>query len=553
MDVIEFLQDIFLYHEKSPLIFTKMFFWLFFAVVLFGYSFIYNRPKLRSLYLFIVSLFFYYKSSGFFFILLVVNIIINYFIGNAIHKTDKDRKRTTYLVISVFVNLFILSYFKYTFFFVDAFNSMFGTHIVATNYLAELSNMFFGTSFNLSKIFLPVGISFFTFQTMSYTIDIYRRKLEPVKNIIDFGFYVSFFPQLVAGPIVRASEFVPQIYQKYSLTRYEFGMAVFMILKGLIKKIVIGDYIAVNFIDRIFTNPDMYTGFESLMAMFGYSLQLYCDFSGYTDIAIGVALLMGFRLSKNFDSPYKSKNCSEFWTRWHISLSSWLKDYLYIPLGGNRKATIGTYLNFGFILLVIILMASSWIVTAVVLSLAMVLFLLIMFVPSVANGINSNINRLITMLLGGMWHGSSWNFLVWGGLNGVGLIFDKYWQKISPLAKIKGKFMDFVRILMTFLFITVTWVFFRSQDTDTAITMFQNVFSNPFQNALDVIVAYKKVFIIMAFGFLTHWLSGSIKDSLRDKFIASPHWVQAIVVLLVAFVVYQSICADMQPFIYFQF
>ena len=550
----EFLQSIFLYDEHSPLIFTKMFFWIFFAVVLFGYSFICNRPKLRSLYLFLASLFFYYKSSGFFFILLVVNIILNYLIGNAIHRSEKEDKRTTYLVLSVFINLFILSYFKYTFFFVDAFNSMFGTHLVATNYLAGLSNMLVGTQFNLSEIFLPVGISFYTFQTMSYTIDIYRRKLEPVKNIIDFGFYVSFFPQLVAGPIVRASEFVPQIYQKYSLTRYEFGSAVFMILKGLVKKIMIGDYIAVNFIDRVFTNPDMYTGFESLMAMFGYSLQLYCDFSGYTDIAIGVALLMGFRLSKNFNSPYKSKNCSEFWTRWHISLSSWLKDYLYIPLGGNRKATIGTYLNFGFILLVIMLMASSWIVTVAILAFALVLFLLIRFVPSVADGIKSNINRLITMLLGGMWHGSSWNFLVWGGLNGVGLIFDKYWQKISPFAKFNGGFMNFIRVLNTFLFITVTWVFFRSQDFDTAIAMFKNVFTNfHFEYVPAVIAAYYKVFILMAFGYLTHWFSGSLKDKWRDKFIATPHWVQAIVVLLVVFVVYQSICSDMQAFIYFQF
>ena len=550
----EFLQNIFLYDENSPLIFTKMFFWIFFAVVLFGYSFICNRPKLRALYLFLASLFFYYKSSGFFFILLVVNIILNYFIGNAIHRSEKERKRKTYLVLSVFINLFILSYFKYTFFFVDAFNSMFGTHLVATNYLAGLSNMLVGTQFNLSEIFLPVGISFYTFQTMSYTIDIYRRKLEPVKSIIDFGFYVSFFPQLVAGPIVRASEFVPQIYQKYSLTRYEFGSAVFMILKGLVKKIMIGDYIAVNFIDRVFTNPDMYTGFESLMAMFGYSLQLYCDFSGYTDIAIGVALLMGFRLSKNFNSPYKSKNCSEFWTRWHISLSSWLKDYLYIPLGGNRKATIGTYLNFGFILLVIMLMASSWIVTVAILAFALVLFLLIRFVPSVADGIKSNINRLITMLLGGMWHGSSWNFLVWGGLNGVGLIFDKYWQKISPFAKFNGGFVNFIRVLNTFLFITVTWVFFRSQDFDTAIAMFKNVFTNfHFEYVPAVIAAYYKVFLLMVFGYLTHWFSGRLKDKWRDKFIDMPHWVHAIVVLLVVFVVYQSICSDMQAFIYFQF
>ncbi len=531
-----------------------MFFWIFFAVVLFGYTFLCNKPKLRSIYLFLVSVFFYYKSSGLFFILLLINIAINYFIGNAIHKSSSDTKRKFCLVFSVFVNLFILSYYKYTFFFVDAFNAMFGTHFVATNYLAELSNIVAGTSFNISEIFLPVGISFYTFQTMSYTIDIYKRKLAPVKNIIDFGFYVSFFPQLVAGPIVRASEFVPQIYRKYSLSRYEFGMSLFLILKGLVKKIMISDYIAVNFVDRIFTNPDMYTGFESLMAMFGYSLQLYCDFSGYTDIAIGVALLMGFRLSRNFNSPYKSKNCSEFWSRWHISLSSWLKDYLYIPLGGNRKATVGTYINFGFILLVIILLAGNRIVTIVVIALAVILFLLVKFVPAVADGIKSNINRLITMLLGGLWHGSSWNFIIWGGMNGLGIIFDKYWQKISPFRRFDGKFINFVRVLNTFLFMTAAWVFFRSQDFDTAMAMFRNVFTN-LQPAyiFEVVGAYYKVFLLIAFGFLTHWISGNFKDKWRDKFIAMPHWGQAMVVLVVIFVVYQSICSDMQAFIYFQF
>ncbi|MCF0207159.1 MAG: MBOAT family protein, partial [Bacteroidales bacterium] len=315
------------------------------------YAFIHDSIKIRSLYLFVVSLFFYYKSSGFFFLLLVVNIIINYFLGNGIYKAKKQRSKKIYLIISVFVNLFILSYFKYTFFFVNAVNTMFGTDFVAYNYLAEFSNLLTGTHFDTMKIFLPVGISFFTFQTLSYTIDLYRGHVQPVKNIIDFGFFVSFFPQLVAGPIVRASEFIPQIYKKYSLTRYEFGMALFMILKGLVKKIVIGDYIAVNFIDRIYANPEMYTGFESLMSMIAYSLQVYVDFSGYTDIAIGVALLMGFRLSPNFNSPYKAKNCSEFWGRWHISLSTWLKDYLYIPLGGNRTATKGTYINFALILL----------------------------------------------------------------------------------------------------------------------------------------------------------------------------------------------------------
>lgn len=551
---MEFLRNIFLYNEASPLIFTKFFFWAFFAVVLFGYSFLKDNLKWRSVYLFVLSLFFYYKSSGFFFILLVVNIIINYFIGNGMHRTENQRKKKRLLILSVFVNLFILSYFKYTYFFVGAFNSMFHTDFIARNYLAEFSNLFTGTHFDTARIFLPVGISFFTFQTLSYTIDIYKGKLEPVKNIVDFGFYVSFFPQLVAGPIVRASEFIPQIYKKYSLTRYEFGMALFMILKGLIKKIMIGDYIAVNFIDRIYANPEMYTGFESLMAMIAYSLQVYVDFSGYTDIAIGVALLMGFHLSPNFNSPYKAKNCPEFWSRWHISLSTWLKDYLYIPLGGNRNATKGTYINFGIILLIIILLAGNLTTTLIVIGFALLMFILIRFVPSVSKGITSNINRMITMLLGGLWHGSSWNFIIWGGLNGLGVVFYKYWKKISPWEKYNGKLATVWKIFLTFSFITFTRVFFRAPDFDTAAAMLRNIGTN-FQPSVifDVLVGYYKVWIIMVFGFVTHWLSYDFKDKWRDKFINMPHWGQAIITILVVFAVYQSICSDMQAFIYFQF
>lgn len=552
--MLEFLKGIFIYDQASPLIFTKFFFWAFFAVVLFGYAFLHDKLKLRSIYLFLVSLFFYYKSSGFFFILLVVNIIVNYFLGNGIYRAQNNRKKKTFLILSVFVNLFILSYFKYTFFFVSAINTMFGTEFVAQNYLAEVSNMLTGTHFDTARIFLPVGISFFTFQTLSYTIDIYRGKLKPVTSIIDFGFFVSFFPQLVAGPIVRASEFIPQIYEKYHLSRYEFGMALFMILKGLVKKIMIGDYIAVNFIDRIYANPDMYTGFENLMAMISYSLQVYVDFSGYTDIAIGVALLMGFRLSPNFNSPYKAKNCSEFWGRWHISLSTWLKDYLYIPLGGNREATKGTYINFALILVIIILLSNSWIATAAVLGFALVLFILIRFVPSVSKGITSNINRLITMLLGGLWHGSSWNFIIWGGLNGLGVVTYKYWKKISPWENKTGALVTVWRIFLTFSFITFTRVFFRAPDIDTAFSVLRNIGTNfSFSVIPAVLAGYWKVWLLVVFGFVTHWLGDGFKNKWRDKFINMPHWGQAIIVLLVVFLIYQSICSEMQAFIYFQF
>jgi D-alanyl-lipoteichoic acid acyltransferase DltB (MBOAT superfamily) len=233
-------------------------------------------------------------------------------------------------------------------------------------------------AFSVDSIFLPVGISFFTFQAMSYVIDIFRRKSKPVRNFLDFGFYLSFFPQLVAGPIVRPNQFLPQLHKPFFLGRKQFGIAVFWIMNGLAKKLILSDYIAVNFCDRVFENPLLYTGFENLTAIFGYSLQVYADFSGYTDIATGVAMLMGFYLPKNFDSPYKAKNASEFWKRWHISLSKWLQDYLYIPLGGNRNGTIGSYA----IILGIAFMASAlaknwWVFFSVLLLTAVIAFFII--------------------------------------------------------------------------------------------------------------------------------------------------------------------------------
>lgn len=552
--MLDYILDILKYDQSSPLIFTRFFFWGFFAVVLIGYSFLSNKRISRSLYLLVFSLFFYYKSSGFFFFLIIFSTLVDYIIGWWLYGTKNEISRRVLLAASIFINLFVLAYFKYTFFFTSAINDMFGTNLTAYNYLAEFSNLLTGTSFDTAKIFLPVGISFFTFQTMSYTLDIYRKELEPVKNIIDFGFYVSFFPQLVAGPIVRAKDFIPQIYQKFSLSRYEFGLALFMILKGLIKKIMIGDYIAVNFVDRVFANPNMYTGFESLMAMIGYSLQVYVDFSGYTDIAIGVALLMGFRLNENFNSPYKAKNTGEFWSRWHISLSTWLKDYLYIPLGGNRNATAGTYINFALILGVVMMLASSlWVSLGIVVGVILVLIIM-RISPAAKKGVVRNINIMITMLFGGLWHGSSWNFLIWGGLNGLGVVTYKYWRKISPWEKYNNVIATVWKIALTFGFITFTRVFFRAPDYETATTMLHRI-RTVFSPELipQIISGYYKVWLMMLFGFITHWLSYKFKDTWRDKFINLPHWSQALISALIIFIIYQSICSDMVAFIYFQF
>ena len=433
--LLAFLKNVFLFKENSPLLFTQFYFWAFFAVVFAVFSLVHSKRLLRNAFLFFVSLFFYYKTSGLFVLILVFITCSDFLIAKRIHRARSDAWRRAWLVLSVVIDLGLLCYFKYAYFFTDLFNSLFHTQFRVFDVFSWVGNALCGRSvFNVDKIVLPVGISFFTFQVISYSVDVYRRKVEPVRNILDFGFYVSFFPQLVAGPIVRASEFIPQLYKPYFLGRRQFGMAVFWIINGLTKKIVLSDYLAVNFIDRVFDNPLLFSGFENLMALFCYSLQVYADFSGYTDIAIGVAMLMGFYLPQNFNSPYKAPNAANFWKRWHMSLSRWLQSYLYIPLGGNRRITFGTYFWLGLISLIVLILSGSLIVAGIILALAVGVLIAIRVTrdkPKRHKLLMGNLNSFITMLLGGLWHGASWNFMIWGGLNGIGMIIYKFWKDMS--------------------------------------------------------------------------------------------------------------------------
>ena len=436
MDLIDtllrYLQNVFAFHAESPLLFTQFQFWAFFALVFAGFSLVRNRHLLRNTYLFFVSLLFYYKTSGLFVGLLVFVTCSDFLIAQAIDRCTTRWKRRAWLVLSVLTDLSILCYFKYAYFLTDVVNDLFGTQFVTYNVLADLGNTLLGGQpFRVDNIILPVGISFFTFQAISYTADVYKGLVRPVRNLLDFGFYVSFFPQLVAGPIIKASDFIPQLYRRYFLSRRMFGIAIFWIMNGLLKKIILSDYLAMNFVDRVFDNPDLFSGFENLMALFVYSLQVYADFSGYTDIAIGLSLLMGFHLPANFNSPYKATSCSGFWKRWHISLSRWLQTYLYIPLGGNRSITFGTY--FWMCLLTgaaLILSGNAWIALGVFIVVCMVLFTAVRF-PERRKKIYANLNAMITMLLGGMWHGASMNFIIWGGLNGVGMVIFKFWRDMG--------------------------------------------------------------------------------------------------------------------------
>ena len=613
---LDFLEKLFSFDKAHPLLFTQFYFWAFFAFVFAFFTLFKNKCLLRNTFLFFVSLFFYYKTSGLFILILVFITLYNYFAGKWLHTRTRNRSRNLVLALSIVVNLSTLCYFKYAYFITDVVNNLFGTNFRVFDVFSWVGNEITGSNrFSVDDILLPVGISFYTFQAISYIMDVYRKRIEPVRNIFDFGFYVSFFPQLVAGPIVRANEFIPQLHKRYFLGRKQFGIAIFWIMNGLVKKIVLSDYIAINFIDRVFDNPLLYTGFENLMALFGYSLQVYADFSGYTDIAIGVAMLMGFYLPMNFNSPYKAKNPGEFWKRWHISLSRWLQDYLYIPLGGNRNGTFGSYCILIVIAAIATFLSGSWWVALGVGVVALIVGLVALIKPSKRNSITTEINRMDTMLLGGLWHGASWNFMIWGGLNGIGMLFYRFWKDwsvygrtlfiltitfglrllcvfvpypvfnmlfvwcaiiltgniIRMLYNLFGgkkawqRLQDVWAIFQTFTFITFTRLFFRSgsnldpaEANETAWNTAKNMVNQmgstwQMEKIPDIIVHYRNVFILIVLGLAIHWLPENFKRRYRIWFAKMPIPLMIVVSAIIVFIIYQFITADLQSFIYFQF
>lgn len=552
--LLEYISSILVYSEDKPLIFTQAQFWYFYGAVLFFFALLYKRMRLRNAYLFFISLFFYYQTSGLFFLILIFSTLVDYFIGNRIFYSKKDIHKRLWVALSIFVNLSVLGYFKYAYFFTDNINALFHTNIEVFNHFAHWSNGFFGSDFRVDRILLPVGISFFTFQTISYSVDMYRGLIKPVRSVFDFGFYVSFFPQLVAGPIVRAADFIPQLYKPYQVNRMDFGLALFWIFNGLVKKMILADYIAVNFIDRVFANPGSYSGFENLMGLYGYSLQVYADFSGYTDIAIGIALLMGFHLPLNFNSPYKANNVGEFWKRWHISLSSWLKDYLYIPMGGNRHGSMFSYIMVGVIVFFISILSGTFWVPLISLGvIALFIFLALQF-PKAKKQIDTNINLMLTMTIGGLWHGASWTMVIWGAINGIGLVIYKWTRKILPWRNKKRWFNHALGVFITLNFITFTRIWFRGENHEKAMEMIHQI-GRRFQwdTVPSILAEFSVVFLVMLIGYIIHWLPSSWKMWYRHAFIGLPLVGKMVVGFGVFVLIYQVMSAELQPFIYFAF
>jgi D-alanyl-lipoteichoic acid acyltransferase DltB (MBOAT superfamily) len=454
-DAKAFFQQ-FVFDEKYPLLFNNGFFvYLFFCFMLLYFAFRKNVAVRTNIFC-LFSLYFFYKASGFFVVLVIISAIADFILSNAIYKQTNASKRKLLLVLSITFNLGLLFYFKYTNFFIQILNSGFSAHI------------------NPLNILLPVGISFYTFENISYTVDVYRKEFVPVKKFNEYLLFLSFFPKLVMGPIVRAKDFIPQINQPYYVSGQAFSEGFLLILTGLFRKLIISDYITLNFVDYIFDAPAKYSGLECLFAVYGYAIVIYCDFSGYSSIAIGIARWLGYTIPTNFLSPYQSLDITEFWRRWHISLSSWLRDYLYIPLGGNRKGKLRQY-----------------------------------------------VNLFITMLLGGLWHGASFNFILWGGLHGTALAVHKLWneqtEKIKQGWNNSWWYKTFT-LLLTFHFVCFCWIFFKAKTFTQAGDMLNQithhfgtgVWSQFFGN-------YHNVLGMMLLGFLLHAIPDNYSIKLSNK------------------------------------
>ena len=516
-----FLQQ-FLYDSKNPLLFNNGFFVYFFTLFILLFFALRNHHKARRYVFCIFSLYFFYKASGWFVGLVLVSAVVDFFLSNAIYREKSQSRKKFLLVLSILFNLGMLFYFKYTDFFI------------------EISNSLFDTNFNPLNLILPIGISFYTFENLSYTVDVYRGEFKPANKFSDYLLFLAFFPKLMMGPIVRAHDFVPQINEPYVISERDFAKGFFLIISGLIKKLVISDYITLNMVDYMFDNPALHTGVENLMAVYGYAMVIYCDFSGYSEIAIGIALWLGFKIPPNFMSPYQSLNITEFWRRWHISLSTWLKDYLYIPLGGNRNFSIASFIFVGGFLVGSFIMgvelfhlSNLW--AAVVSAVLLLIFIIPAVITRKTSGIAANFNLLTTMLLGGFWHGASWNFIIWGAIHGVGLGIHKIWMLLTDksfAAFNQSRIYKIISGILTFHFVCFAWIFFKAEDLEIAKEMIYQIFNNfdisvfgPFYDN------YKGVVWMILAAMVLHL----IPDNLADKVIARIKTIPMVVYILVFF------------------
>lgn len=445
------------YNPKDPLLFNSAFFLIFFALFLLIYLAVYKKTAVRLYFLTAFSLYFFYKASGWYVVFILIAAVVDYNLSHLIYAATDKRKKKLLMITSVSLNLGLLFYFKYTNFFIDVVNGIASAHI------------------NPLKLILPVGISFYTFENLSYTVDVYRGTFKPVTKFIDYLFFLSFFPKLMMGPIVRAADFIPQINREPFVDERQLGEGLYLLCSGIIKKMVISDFLTANYVAYIFDDPSKHTGIECLFAVYAYAMVIYCDFSGYSDMARGIAKWIGFDININFLSPYQSSSITEFWRRWHISLSTWLKDYLYIPLGGNRKGKFNQYRNL-----------------------------------------------FITMLLGGFWHGASFNFIFWGALHGTALALDKWRMELAKKLRIPltipGWLLKTLGVLITFHFVCFCWIFFHCNTFHDSWVMIGEIFTNFRPDVAGTLLTqYKPVVIILVIAFMLHAIPLKTETKLQQR------------------------------------
>ena len=443
------LLDLLSYDPQSPMTLAGGLFLLMFLVFGVGYLAVRGVAWLRTFYVTAFSLYFYYKLSGLYLLLLIAVALSDYTIGWCVARSRrKGRSSSGWVALSVIINVSILTYFK-------AGNMVVGW----------LQSIYDSGVLEFEAVVIPAGVSFFVFQSIAYVVDISRGKIEPLRRFTDYLFLLSFFPKMFLGPLVKASEFIPQIKaSRLSVSRDDLGRAVTLIVGGLFKYAIIAKSLGVLFVAPAFAGQLGDGGGVAIMAILGFTLQIYCDFSGYSDLAVGVALLLGFRLPDNFNAPYKSATITEFWRRWHISLSTWLRDYLYISLGGNRRGAVRTYLNL-----------------------------------------------IITMLLGGLWHGVGLTFLSWGALHGVALALHKLWMRIVPWAKATGEEMNLLlhlpSTILTFVVVAFGWLLFTAKDMAMVERVLSSIaYNTSFSDFTSLVESSMSALVIMALGYAMHFM-----------------------------------------------
>lgn len=455
---MDFLLKFFTFSPQNGFLFSSIDFWIFFCLVVGGLSLCYKNRHARNTFLFACSLFFYYKVGGFFSFIVITSCILNYVIGKLIERSGQGGGKA-WLLIGIVANLFILLAFRYNVFLTQIWNAITGSGLAAIDYFSASFSLQKTDSVSLlpsaiERLMPPVGISFITLHAISYLVDIKRKNSRSFAGLGDFGFYLTFFPKMVAGPIVRPAEFESQMQSHYMLTRQEFSSALALILVGLIEKVLIADFLDAHIVSPIFDNPDLFSGIEKWMAVYGFSVWIYCAFSGYTNIAIGIAALLGFQLPANFHSPYKASSLTDFWRRWHITLHEWFRDYVYIPLGGNRHG------NF-----------------------------------------RMAVSLMVCMLLSGLWYGAGMGFLLWAGVHTVVLVAEKLsrWHIKTE----KNRILRLAGWFFTFNIISFSWIFFRSGSLQTAADMFFGLFDAVNWGRISALsYTYGIAFLLMVLSFV---------------------------------------------------